>query len=241
MGGTVAMTSSSSSSFPAVAYAGAAAPAGGPSPPAASSAVPPPGAAGIHVPVVNDTTSEGSGDQIQTIAMPVRGIAQGKPPSQIAASPSGIPRIHDDASERGQMGTQLMSHAALRQAGANIPQRSGPSGSQPRPMPAGVLDRVSSGTSGTFQSVSQPMQAVTASSSSDSGVPSQTEGGDLTTVYRREKHDQPPQQGNAPPAPVSKRTSRAGIVIGILAFAIVGFLIAAVVLRYLQTRQLPWQ
>ncbi len=141
MGGTVAMTSSSSSSsFPAVAYAGAAAPAGGPSP-QPSSAVPPPGAAGIHVPVVNDTTSEGSGDQIQTIAMPVRGIAQGKPPSQIAASPSGIPRIHDDASERGQMGTQLMSHAALRQAGANIPQRSGPSGSQPRPMPAEKLVR----------------------------------------------------------------------------------------------------
>ncbi len=240
MGGTVAMTSSSSSSgFPAVAYAGAAAPTGGPSPGSASNTAPAQGGQGIHVPVVNDTTSEGSGDQIQTIAMPVRGIAQGKPQSQIAASPSGIPRIHDDASERGQMGTQLMSHAALRQAGANIPQRSGPSGSQPRPMPPGVLDRPSSGTSGTFQSVSQPIQAVTSSSSSDSGVPSQTEGGDLTTVYRREKQEQPPQA--VPPAPVSKRTSRAGIVIGILAFAIVGFLIAAVVLRYLQTHQLPWQ
>lgn len=203
-GGTIAINQG----IPQVAYAGAAAPSGGPASQKQQM---------INVPVVNDTTSEGSGDQVATIAMPVRNVAQAVAlAQQQAAMGGGVPRVHnDDPSERGQMGTQLMSHAALRQAGAQIPQ------SAHRTSTPGMN---ASSVSGSFQSpqAGQQMPHVNAPPG---------EGADLTTVYRRDKAT--PTDGQAPQ---STRGSRIPILLGVIAFAVVGFAIAAIVLRFVLHR-----
>ncbi|NUP08759.1 MAG: protein kinase [Polyangiaceae bacterium] len=210
----------------APAYAGAAAPATqkGPS---------------INVPVVNDTTSEGGGDHVATIAMPVRNVAQAiQAHGQLGGG--GLPRVHEDQAERGQMGTQLMSHAALRQAGANIPQTHR-SGSHQRP----ALANTAPGTPynqqqgspippGMPQQHSQPPQqgasplaaSPLAATRADPPAPQPGEGGDLTTVYRREKHGA---------VVAERRPSKVPMIIGVVVVALLGFAIAAVLLKYFQT------
>jgi hypothetical protein len=248
LGGTVAMAQQD---FQPVAYAGAAAPggtAGG-----GHSAKGPP----INVPVVNDTTSEGGNDQIATIAMPVRNVAAAVQAAQqqAAQQQGGLPRVHDDQSERGQMGTQLMSHASLRQAGAQIPTSAHRSSSSiPRVQPSnpglpqsgassfGQPQDIRASQSGAnAMSQSSPNMQALSQSGSQSGMQAalsgqQQEGQDQTTVYRREKH--------APPAanePSGGGGSRLGIILGIVAFALVGFAIAAVALSYYQTGRFLWE
>jgi serine/threonine protein kinase len=221
LGATVAMQAPSFPQLPVsepkgppVAYSGAAAPLSsgkGPS---------------INVPVVNDTTSEGGGDQIATIAMPVRQVAQAVQAAQAAAAAAGgIPRVHDDQ-ERGQMGTQLMSHASLRQAGANIPQLPSAteaqhrSGSHPRLV-------VANPPTGAGFSAPSPGSSQARAEPPNLALPAPGEGADLTTVYRRDE--------KAP------RGSRLPMVLGVLVVALLGFAIAALVIRYLQTGTFFWQ
>jgi hypothetical protein len=201
--------------------------------------------------VVNDTTSEGGGDQIATIAMPVRNVAQAVASGQLSNSPGvgsnaqGLPRVHDDQSERGQMGTQLMSHAALRQAGANIPTTHR-SGAHSRPnIPTGSGVPPAAYQSGSHQlSLNQPQSGQQPSNpQSQGGSPlAQTrpdtpaapaEGGDLTTVYRRGEK----ASGPAPEAPPSKLP----MVLGVILVALLGFAIAAVLLQYFQTGRFFWE
>ncbi len=64
---------------------------------------------------------------------------------------------------------------------------------------------------------------------------------DLTTVYRREKHGPPPTQpGNQLEAPPPAR-SGIGMILGVLAFALVGFAVAAAVIHYMQTGRMIWE
>lgn len=218
LGGTVAMQASS---FPG---SGGGAELTGPPAPYA----PPTSGKGpaINVPVVNDTTSEGGGDHIATIAMPVRQVAQAVQAAQAAAASganAALPRVHDDQ-ERGQMGTQLMSHASLRQAGANIPQLGSNdaahrSGSHPR--------MIASPPTGAGFSPGQGPSSPVTRDPPNLALPAPGEGADLTTVYRRD------DKGG--------RSSRLPMIVGVLVVAVLGFAIAAIVIQYAQTGTFFWQ
>ncbi len=210
----------------------------------------------IDVPVVNDTSSEGVGDHIATIAMPMRNVAAvlAGAASQKQQAGGGVPRMHDDPSGQGQMGTQLMSHASLRQQGVPMPQQQRASSSQlPRmqpqpqqqpqqqqqqppqltPVPSGQYQQnnQSSSGSGPHNLSNQAALAVAQANNAAQG-----EGADLTTVYRREK------PGTTGPQPMLRGGGRSiGMILGVIAFALVGFAIAAIVLRYVQTGYFPWQ
>lgn len=201
------------------------------------------GPVAINVPVVNDTTSEGSGDHSATIAMPMRNVGQGMPGPQVANAPSrpssvsNLPRVHDDQ-ERGQMGTQLMSHASLRQAGANIPpaQRAGSHSGlaatvSQHQAPASFNPSGPSVSQAQQPSQQQPSQQQPLASSRPDSAGGGSEGADLTTVYRRDKAG----------TPEVARRSNAPMIIGVVVVALLGFTIAAVVLRYAQTGTFFWQ
>lgn len=182
----------------------------------------------INVPVMNDTSSEGH-DHVATVAMPMRNVAQ-------ALNPAGIPRVHDDAPQ-GQAGTQLMSHAALRQAGVPMPvQQRGnsPSTMNPAltPMP---------GSSGAYPMPGSNPQPQGGQPQTGANLPPpKEEGGDLTTVYRRDKS----QNGGPPPTLPQGPEGRGRnlwMILGVLMFALVGFVVAAVLLRGCQSGSLPWQ
>ncbi len=209
-------------------------------------------AGAINVPVMNDTSSEGAGDQVATIAMPMRnvaaalagaGIAPKGPTPNSGLGSSGLPRMHDDSSTGSPMGgTQLMSHASLRQAGVPIPQRMGP----PTPMPGGQYQPASSPqpssanpSHGSGPHTMNP--ALQAQIAAQNAQPQGGEGADLTTVYRRDK-SAASTSGSQPIPPTERGGGRSvGMVLGVIAFALVGFGIAAVVIRYLQTGQFIWQ
>jgi serine/threonine-protein kinase len=180
------------------------------------------------VPVLNDTSSEGVGDQIATIAMP-RG-AVGLPisprksssqtgPGGASSTGMGLPRLHDDQPQ-GAQGTQLMSHAVLRQAGVPMPQRPSPTApgaptpAAMTPMP-GSMKQSSPGSSpsSSAQQVQPPAQP--------------GEQADLTTVYRRDK-----QSGATGPQP--KPRGRGLMILGVIVFAVVGFALAAALLHFLR-------
>ncbi len=187
------------------------------------------------VPVVNDTTSEGGGDHVATIAIP-RG-AVGLPTGPGA----GLPRLHED---RGQSGTQLMSHASLRQAGIPMPSRGPTTNPAPpqaalTPMPGSRPQTIQGMGMGPQSSMGQAPQAGSAQpgvsqhggpqasgQTGPTGLPVPGENADLTTVYRRDKKV---ERGAAPPA-----KGRGLMIVGIVVFAIVGFAIAALVLRYVR-------
>ncbi len=130
------------------------------------------------------------------------------------ALPGGpsVPRLHDDNPDRG--GTQLMSHAGAR---------GGQSGS--------------SRISGVTPAV-RPEEQRTTGPGAGPNPPPQGEA-DLTTVYRREKGGPATTTGpiQAPPEP----SGRFGMVLGVMAFALVGFAVAAAVIHYVQTGRMLWQ
>ncbi|NUO52119.1 MAG: serine/threonine protein kinase [Polyangiaceae bacterium] len=64
---------------------------------------------------------------------------------------------------------------------------------------------------------------------------------DLTTVYRREKHGPPPTQTGPQLTEAPPSRSGIGMIIGVLAFALVGFAVAAAVIHYMQTGRMIWQ
>ena len=172
---------------------------------------------GISVPVVSaDTTSEGGADQAATVAMPLRQFAlQAQAGSLLTRSSPAIPRVHDDNPDQG--GTQLMSHA----------MRATPNPSQaPRP------------------AAGQPVSVSVASQHARPAPPPSAQGeADLTTVYRREKSTATTQPGRPlPAAPGAQGTGgRLGMILGVLAFALVGFAVAAAVIHYAQTGRMLWQ
>ena len=202
----------------------------------------------IDVPVVNDTSSEGVGDHVATIAMPMRNVAAVLAGAAAKNQPSagGVPRVHDDPSGQGQMGTQLMSHASLRQQGVPMPQQPQRSSSsqlprlQPQqspqltPVPSGPyqVNNQSSSGSGPHNLGNQAALAV-----AQANAAAQGEGADLTTVYRRDKSN----TTGAQPRVRGGSGRSIGMILGVIAFALVGFAIAAIALRYWQTGYLPWQ
>jgi hypothetical protein len=208
-----------------------------PQPFAAQQYTPPPGTVPkvSGVPVVNDTTSEGGGDHVATIAIPRGSVGlpvTGRGPSGLPASGlpgSGLPQLHDD---RGQSGTQLMSHASLRQAGIPVPAR-GPT-SNPSPPQAALTPMP--GARPTMQGMGQPgpsqpglsqtgPHAQPQQPAGPTGMPAPGENADLTTVYRRDKKaDRKAAAGKG----------RGLMIVGIIVFAIVGFAVAALVLRYVR-------
>ncbi|MFO0552573.1 MAG: protein kinase [Polyangiaceae bacterium] len=234
----------------------------------------------INVPILNDTSSEGP-DQVATLAMPMRNVSAavaaslaakgygpaGTPHQGMAtpqqqqsnasapAQPTNIPRLHDDSGDRGQQGTQLMSHASLRQAGVPIPTNIRQTGrSTGLPQPDGGQGQQQQQQSAPASQVAPQSQV--ASSQSPSAA-AQGSAEPETAVYRRETHGprasttgrDPNSSGvfanpvtssgtNNPvlvTAPAPKR-SNLGIILGVIAFALVGFGVAAVLLRYLQAR-----
>lgn len=219
------------------------------------------GVPSINVPVVNDTTSEGGGDHIATVAIPVRNVAQVVAAAQARAAQAQahpqVPRMHDDASHSSAAGTQLMSHALLRSAGVNVPVQPSRSSqgaygnnggfADPRsaaypngiPQPRG--SQPGSGNMGPQQVRDEP---------SGGQPPVPGEGGDLTTVYRRDKSAMTMNPAvnpaasnlmNGPGSTVDQGPSRVAIILGVIAFAIVGFLIAAIAITKWQTGLFPWQ
>jgi eukaryotic-like serine/threonine-protein kinase len=192
----------------------------------------------INVPVVHDTTSEGAGDQVATVAIPIRDVAQAvqqaihRRPSnpQVPSVSAGVPRLNDDPSSQSSVaGTAIMSHAALRSAGVPLPL---PPTRQPYSDP-----RASFGSAG-------PTSAPTSSGRSAESAPAPTgEGADLTTVYRRDQKAAPLQQAPAAPAaqPAPSGTSRLAMLLGVFVFALVGFAVAAVAISKLQTGAFPWE
>jgi serine/threonine-protein kinase len=171
------------------------------------------------VPVVSsDTTSESGADSAATVAMPIRtAVQQPGPPGGVPAS-SPLPRLHDDRPEHG--GTQLMSHAAMRGSSPNFPG-------------TGLPPPTSARGSGGMPAVqlNEPPPAAQGEA-------------DLTTVYRRER--QAAASGGAGPPTMNdpltpSRGSRMSMILGVLAFALVGFFIAAAVIHYMQTGKMIWQ
>jgi serine/threonine protein kinase len=194
----------------------------------------PGGASPINVPVVNDTTSEGGGDQVATVAIPMRDVAQAvqqalhRRPStpQMAAVNPSVPRLNEDPSHSIGAGTHIMSHAALRSAGVPLPLP---------PTRQGYDPRANFGPSGP---ASAPVSSARAAEPAP-GPPG--EGTDLTTVYRRDNNKPPPpQQGPAVPA-AARGTSRLTMILGVLVFALVGFAVAAVAISKLQSGVFPWE
>ncbi len=213
----------------------------------------------INVPVVNDTTSEGGGDHVATVAIPVRNVAQLVASVQTrgpnAQAISQVPRMHDDGSHSSVAGTQLMSHALLRNAGVNVPVQ--PSRSSVGYANAGAF--VDPRSASYANGIPQPQGSQPGSASlSQHGMGQQSnvrdepsggqpvppgEGGDLTTVYRRDKNAVTANPGSSlsgPASAVDQGPSRATIILGVIAFAIVGFLIAAIAITKWQTGRFPW-
>jgi serine/threonine-protein kinase len=191
----------------------------------------------INVPVVHDTTSEGAGDQVATVAIPMRDVAQAvqqaihrRPltPQMPVVNPA-VPRLNDDPSSQSSgAGTHIMSHAALRSAGVPLPL---PPSRQPYSDPRGGYASAGSGSAPT-------------SSARPNAEPAPAppgEGTDLTTVYRRDQKAPQPQQAPAVPVPPPKGTSRLAMVLGVVVFALVGFAVAAVAISKLQTGMFPWE
>jgi len=210
----------------------------------------------IDVPVVNDTSSEGVGDHVATIAMPMRNVAAVLAGAvSPRATQGGVPRMHDDPSSQGQMGTQLMSHASLRQAGVPMPQAQShraSSGQLPHLQPQGVQQspQLTPVPGGQYQGSmpinpgqqqaqgQQAHRSAEAQGQQSAGPgPQSGEGADLTTVYRREKTGTTGPE----PRPQGRGGRSIGMILGVIAFALVGFAIAAIVLRYAQTGYFPWQ
>jgi serine/threonine-protein kinase len=216
-------------------------------------------ASSINVPVVNDTTSEGGADHVATLAIPVRNVAhavaqlqQARANSQAPQAIHQVPRLHDDPSSHSSVaGTQLMSHAALRNAGVPMPvqpSRSGYPQSSPtyagaaesRPMSFGASPQQAVQQQAVQQQVSQPP-------ATGQPGPQPGEGGDLTTVYRRDR----PTGHTVSPSSLAafqsgavtsdKPPSRLVIILGVIAFAIVGFVVAAIVIGRVQTGHFPWE
>ena len=223
--------------------------------------------ASINVPVVNDTTSEGGADHVATLAIPVRNVAQAVAQLQQARANSSapqaihqIPRLHDDPSSHSSVaGTQLMSHAALRSAGVPIPAQPSRSGyPQSSPTYAGAADSRSMSYGASQQQApmqqsvpqqhaqqSAPQQhAQQSAPQQQTGQPQPGEGGDLTTVYRRDRptgHTVSPSTFQSSATANEKPPSRLAIVFGVIGFAIVGFVVAALVISRLQTGHFPWE
>lgn len=226
--------------------------------------------AAINVPVVNDTTSEGGADHVATLAIPVRNVAQAVAQLQQARGNSSapqaihqVPRLHDDPSSHSSVaGTQLMSHAALRSAGVPIPAQPSRSGyPQSSPTYAGAADSraMSYGASqqqAPMQAQQQPhasqqhaqqaapQQHAQQAAQQQPGQPQPGEGGDLTTVYRRDRptgHTVSPSTFQSSVTASEKPPSRLAIVFGVIGFAIVGFVVAALVISRLQTGHFPWE
>jgi hypothetical protein len=189
----------------------------------------------INVPVVHDTTSEGGGDQVATVAIPIRDVAQAvqqaihRRPSnpQAPVVSSALPRLNDDpSSQSAGAGTHIMSHAALRSAGV------------PLPLPP------SRSNYGAAHSSSGPASAPTSSARQvdPAPVPAPSgEGADLTTVYRRDNKGPQPQQAPAAQPALEKRTSNLAMILGVVVFAVMGFVIAALAISKLRTGAFPWE
>ena len=64
---------------------------------------------------------------------------------------------------------------------------------------------------------------------------------DLTTVYRREKHGPPPTQPSPQLTEATPARTGIGMILGVLAFALVGFAVAAAVIHYMQTGRMIWE
>jgi eukaryotic-like serine/threonine-protein kinase len=214
------------------------------------------------VPSVVDNTSESSaGDQIATVAMPVQQVRQAIQQRAAQANPgAGLPRLHDD---QPGSGTQLMPRGAGGQAatGARPQGQFPPAPPAPRPGFAapgapgstpgfnasfGAPPSASLGASGVnpahqaaggHPGSSGPANAGPMSSGPPSGNYEPGPPGDLTTVYRRDTTQPGTASGQAQSGPSSEpRSSKLGMVFGIIVFAVVGFAIAAFAIQFFQAR-----
>lgn len=213
------------------------------------------------VPSVVDNTSESSaGDQIATVAMPVHQVRQAIQQRAAQANPgAGLPRLHDD---QPGSGTQLMPRGAggLAATGARPQGQFPPAPPAPRPgfaPPGGPVSAPgfsasfgappstlgASGAnpalhaSGVHPSSAGPTSASPMSSAPPSGNYEPGPPGDLTTVYRRDTTQVGGAPGQVPSGPSNEaRSSKLGMVIGIVVFAVVGFAIAAFAIQLFQAR-----
>jgi serine/threonine protein kinase len=213
------------------------------------------------IPSVVDNTSESSaGDQIATVAMPVQQVRQAIQQRAAQTNPgAGLPRLHDDQSGSG---TQLMPRGAAGLAAIGVrpqgqfppappaprpgfgpPGAAGPTPGFNAPFNAPPSSLGASGAnpahhaSGAHSVGASPTSAGSASSGPASGNYEAGPPGDLTTVYRRDTTHSGVGQGQVPSGPSTEpRSSKLGMVLGIIVFAVVGFAIAAFAIQFFQVR-----
>jgi hypothetical protein len=135
------------------------------------------------------------------------------PLPRIGGSVSGVPRLHDDAPDRLGNGTQLMPHATRS------------TGAVPNAAALGIVPP----PAGSGPPVQPP---------ADGAAPPSAAGEEgLTTVYRRGRALAPPVGA---PSSRGAGASNVGLALGVVLFAVVGFALAAALLSYVRTGQLPW-
>lgn len=183
-----------------------------------------------------DTTSDGGSDHVATIAMPRRRFEE----ALAAAGKGPIPRMHED---RPGSGTQLMSQGmaasvnparlggtvAMHQQRLSSQNPQGPVSSQPTYGNVALSDP-------RHQQQPHPMADPSSGAVLKSNLPLQDSGSQprpyennelMTSVYQRKR----PSSGK----------STALFAIGMIALAVVGFVLVAAVFSYVQTGKMFWQ
>jgi serine/threonine-protein kinase len=172
--------------------------------------------------------------------------AQPRPPSGAypAQKQISVPVVSSDTTSEGGADQAATVAMPLRQVAMQLPGMGAQRGVAPIPRMHDDNDR------GGTQLMNHAMRASVAATRQSQSMPAvrpdQTPPpapgeADLTTVYRREKHGPPPTQPAGHSVEPPPGGMRVGMILGVLAFALVGFAVAAAVIHYVQTGRMIWQ